>query len=230
MKGTARAAKGHRPYAPRMAAEQRREQLLDATLGVIVEQGYARVSMEAVARAAGVTRPVVYDHFGDLGELLRALNEREVRYSLEQLARLLPDDPEQLHPAEVLTASVARFLDAVAARPATWTLILLPPEGTPEIVRQHVEANREKMLRRMEAAVRWGIARSRASAAPGSHPTGEPPKPITDASPVDVELAARAILGLAEDAGRMVLTDPGRYPPERYEQFVHWIMRLLWSS
>src|SRR5690242_13726806 len=57
------AARGRRRYAPRMAPEQRREQLLDAALSVILEQGYSGVSIEAIARAAGVTRPVIYDHF-----------------------------------------------------------------------------------------------------------------------------------------------------------------------
>jgi AcrR family transcriptional regulator len=209
---TDRRSKGHRPYAPRMAAEQRREQLLDATLGVIVEQGYAHVSIEAVARAAGVTRPVVYDHFGRLGDLLRALIDREERYSLAQLDTVLPDDLESLPPATVLSRSVTRFLDAVASRPATWTLILLPLEGTPEIVRQHVESNRAKMLARMEAVVRWAISR-------------RGPRPPAGSDGVDVELAARAILGLAEDAGRMVLTDPERYSPQRPDSHVGWCER-----
>jgi AcrR family transcriptional regulator len=198
-----------------MAAGERREHLLDAALTVIVQQGYQRVSIEAVAREAGVTRPVVYDHFRDLGDLLRALIEREELYSLAQLHDVLPEDPDQIPPAEVFASSVARFLDAVASRPKTWTLILLPLEGTPEIVREHVEANRAKMLARMETVVRWGLARSEVSG---------------KRSPIDVELAARGILGLAEDAGRMVLTDPERYSPERYREFVHWVMKLLWPS
>ena len=33
---------------------------------------------------------------------------------------------------------------------------------------------------------------------------------------LDVELTARMIRDWAEQAGRMILTDPGRYPPERY--------------
>lgn len=218
-----------------MAAEQRREHLLDAALKVIVAQGYGGVSVEAIARTAGVTRPVVYDHFRDLGQLLHALNEREVRYSIEQLEHLLPDDPNQMHPADVLAGSVARFLDAVAARPATWTLILLPLEGTPELVRRHVEANRAKMLARMEAAVRWAIERTdsvrRRSASPQAKARpGNQGDAAHRRRAVDVELAARAILGLAEDAGRMVLTDPERYSPERYEQFVHWVMKLIWPD
>jgi AcrR family transcriptional regulator len=199
-----------------MAAEQRREQLLDAALAVIVEEGYSRVSVEAVARAAGVTRPVVYDHYQGLGELLHALIEREERYSLQQLDRVLPEAPDRLPPATVLSRSVARFLDAVASRPATWTLILLPLEGTPQLVRQHVEANRARVLERMEGVVRWAIDRR------------DSPSERHAPESVDVELAARAILGLAEDAGRMVLTDPVRYSPERYERFVASVMKLLW--
>ncbi len=58
--------RARRPYAPRLPPEQRREQLLDAALCLIVERGYAGVSIEAVARIAGITRPVVYDHFPNL--------------------------------------------------------------------------------------------------------------------------------------------------------------------
>ncbi len=48
-------AKPRRRYAPRMAPEKRREQLIDAALSVIVHQGYEGVSIEAIARTAGVT-------------------------------------------------------------------------------------------------------------------------------------------------------------------------------
>src|SRR5436190_23120678 len=114
------APRARRPYAPRMPPEQRREQLLDAALSVIVEQGYGRVSIEAVARAAGVTRPVVYDHFPNLARLLHALVKREEQYSLEQLEEVVPADPGQRDPMDVLAGGVRRFLEAVADRPATW--------------------------------------------------------------------------------------------------------------
>ncbi len=193
-----------------MAPEQRREQLLDATLSVILEHGYSGVSIEAVAKAAGVTRPVVYDHFPNLGRLLHTLVEREERCALEQLAQVVPDDPGALEPDVLLTTGVRRFLAAVADRPATWRIILLPLEGTPAIVREHVETNRARTLERIERVVRWALER---------------PELPAD---LDVELAARAIRDLGEEAGRMVLTDPRGYPPERYEQFVARVMTLLW--
>jgi AcrR family transcriptional regulator len=129
-----------------MPPDQRREQLIDAALVVILERGYDGVSIEAIARTAGVTRPVVYDHFENLGQLLHALVEREERYSLEQLETVVPDQTGDGDAVRVLGGGVKRFLDTVIARPATWRLILLPLEGTPPIVRAHVEQNRAVIL------------------------------------------------------------------------------------
>lgn len=205
-------ARQRRPYAPRMAPEQRREHLLDATLGVILQSGYSGVSMEAVARAAGVTRPVVYDHFANTGLLLQSLIEREERYSLEQLAQLLPGELAEHEPPELLAIGVRRFLDLVAERPATWTIILLPPAGTPQAVREVVERNRTRTLERIEHIVRVALAR--------------PEVP----SDLDAELTARAIRDLSEEAARMLLTDPERFSSGRYERYVRAVMRLVWPG
>jgi AcrR family transcriptional regulator len=194
-----------------MPPQQRREQLIDAALSVIAEQGYEGVSIEAIARTAGVTRPVIYDHFPNLGELLQALIAREEDYALAQLAEVVPEVPQEGDPAELFAAGVRRFLDAVASRPDTWRIILLPLEGTPAIVREHVETNRARLLKRLEELVVWAIERSRIP------------------EDLDVEIGARAILRLSEEAGRMVLTDPERFSPERYERFVLALMRLIWT-
>lgn len=209
------AAAGTKPtrrYAPRMPPEQRREQLVDAALRVTIEQGYGGVSIEAIARRAGVTRPVVYDHFPNLGSLLKALVEREERYSLQQLARVVPDDLGDGDPVEVLAGTVRRFLDAVTARPDTWRIILQPVEGMPAIVRERVETQRALILGRIEQMVRWAVK------------AGELPPEL------DVEVAALTIRDLGEQAGRMVLSDPERYSPDRYERFVQTVMKLLWPS
>lgn len=197
-----------------MPPAQRREQLIDAALEVVLEHGYGGVSIEAIARAAGVTRPVVYDHFPDLARLVHALVEREERFSLEQLEEVVPlasIDPGSRDPVEVLAGAVRRFLDAVQARPATWRLILLPLEGTPAIVREHVEVNRAQIVKRIEALVQQSID------------LGQLPPSL------DAELAARAIRDLGEDAGRAVLTDPKRFTPDRYERFVQSVLKLIWT-
>ena len=59
-----------------MTAPVRREQLLDVTTAIVVEHGFHAVSIQAVARRAGISRPLVYEHFGDLDGLLQALVER----------------------------------------------------------------------------------------------------------------------------------------------------------
>ena len=201
-----------RPYAPRLPPGQRREQLIDAALQVILERGYAKISIEAIARAAGITRPVVYDHFPNLNRLLHAVIEREERISLEQLDQVVPAEPGDQPPGDLLGAGLGRFLAAVTSRPATWRIILLPLEGTPPIVRQHVQDGRARVLARIERLVGWAIER------------GELPRDL------DVELTARAIRDFCEQAGRMVLTDPKRYPSERYERFAQSFLGLLAPS
>jgi hypothetical protein len=104
---------------------------------------------------------------------------------------------------------VRRFLDAVIERPKTWTLILFPLEGTPSIVREPVEQNRAQVLERIERLVQW------ANAQPGM--PGD----------LDNELLARSIMTLGEEAGRLVLTKPESYSPERFEQFAARIMQIL---
>jgi AcrR family transcriptional regulator len=207
------AAKTRRRYAPRMAPEKRRTQLIDAALNVIVEQGYEGVSIESIARTAGVTRPVIYDHFSNLGRLLQALIEREEAYALAQLEEVVPSAPQAtVDPPVMFAAGVRRFLDAVASRPDTWRIILLPPEGTPAIVREHVETNRARLLVQLTDFVQWTIAGAGIQA------------------DLDIEICARAILRLSEEAGRMVLTDPERFSPERYERFARTVMELIWSG
>jgi AcrR family transcriptional regulator len=192
-------------YAPRMAPAQRREQLLDAALQVVLEQGYAGVSIEAIARQAGVTRPVIYDHFANLGELIQTLIEREERYALTQLAAVLVGPDGTHHEGDLATLlriGLPHFFESVAERPATWRIILRPLEGTPPIVREYVETNRAMVLARIQDIV------ARAESA------GE----LT--AKLDVEVTARAIMGLAWDAGGMILTDPAHHTPDRYVAFV----------
>jgi AcrR family transcriptional regulator len=195
-----------------MPPGQRREQLIDAALEVILERGYARVSIEAIAREAGITRPVVYDHFPNLNRLLHAVIEREERMSLEQLDQVVPEEPRDEEPRELLEGGLERFLTAVRTRPATWRIILLPLEGTPPIVRQHVQAGRAQVLARIERLVGWAVERGQL------------------ARTLDVELTAHAIRDFCEQAGRMVLTDPEHYPPERYQRFARDFLDLLARS
>src|SRR6058998_3384457 len=116
----------------RMSAEERREQLLDVTKSIVERQGFHAVSIEAVAREAGVSRPIVYGHFDDLAGLLEALVEREGARALAQLADVL--------------AGLSGYLAAAQADPVTWRLVLMPPEGAPAVLRERIETGRAAIL------------------------------------------------------------------------------------
>lgn len=81
----------------RLPAEQRREQLLDTAAELFSAQGYARATTAQLARAAGITEPIIYRHFRSKRALFIALIERTGRQTLEQWEEHLAgaDDPAE---------------------------------------------------------------------------------------------------------------------------------------
>ena len=154
-----------------MPAEERREQLLDATLRTAVDQGFAAVTMDRVARAAGVTRPVVYGLFPDRGALLAALLERETRRARAALAPALPPVPapgDDVDPTELLVAGLGAYLRAASEAPDTWRLVLFPAEGAPPELQAAVTASREEALEQIRRLLAWGIAAGGSTAGYGA--------------------------------------------------------------
>jgi len=77
-----------------------RQQILDASLRLFSERGFARTTVRDIARQAGITDAAIYYHFESKQELLEALvEERGFLSSLQNLARLQADAPlkETLH-------------------------------------------------------------------------------------------------------------------------------------
>src|SRR5260370_2223738 len=79
-----------RKYAPRLPREQRREQLLDAAMTALADCPLPELSMEAVAEAAGVGKPVLYTVFRTRTDLVGALLAREHERCLEQIRAAMP--------------------------------------------------------------------------------------------------------------------------------------------
>ena len=67
------AANGTANGKPRLPAAERRAQLLDVAVETFSKQGYADTSMNDIAEAAGVTKPVLYQHFASKRELFLEL-------------------------------------------------------------------------------------------------------------------------------------------------------------
>src|SRR3954468_5353723 len=186
----------------RMSAEQRREQILDATKTMAAARGFHVVSIEAVAREAGITRPIVYSHFGDLQGLLEALVERESRRALSQLAAVLPTDLAEGDARQVLLAGLRGYLEVVAADPETWRLILMPTEGAPPLLRERIAGGRAAVVAHLAQAVAAGFGAARAP---------------------DPELTAHMLSATADGYARLLLDDPERYPVDRLLAHTRWM-------
>jgi AcrR family transcriptional regulator len=65
-----------KPKRTRLSAEERRKLVDEAAIAVFAERGYRGASMDEIARRAGVTVPVVYDHADNKLELYRRLLEQ----------------------------------------------------------------------------------------------------------------------------------------------------------
>jgi AcrR family transcriptional regulator len=198
-----------RKYAPRLPPEQRRDQLLDGALALIGDGGFDAVTMEAVAKQVGVTKPVLYELYGNRGEVIAALLAREAERATTQVLAALPTDFADRTPDDAFADAVRVFVLAVVECPDRWRLVLLPPEGTPKEFREQVELVRAGVTAQIEALAALGLKER-----------GGP----TD---VDSELLGHAMLAMAEMAGRLVLTDPERFDPDRLVAFVSRIARGL---
>ena len=190
-----------------MSAEERRRQLLDVTRSIVAREGFHGVSIEAVAREAGITRPVVYGHFGDLPGLLEALVDQESERALGQLADVLPCDLAAGEPRELLLGALRGYLAAVEAEPVTWRLVLMPPEGAPAILRDRISQGRAAVVEQLAQAITPGLGVGRESP--------------------DPELTARTLSALADESARLLLTDPRRYPAVRLLDHAAWLLEEL---
>lgn len=202
-------AAGRRPYAARVPAEVRREQLLDAALAIIVRDGYDAVSLDAIAREAGVTRPVVYGIFeGGLRDLLGTLLDRQQERALSQLADALPPQPDLSDPDRLVAETARRMIDTVRANPLVWQPILLAPSGMPEQVRARIDGDRENFVVQLTGLLELGLA-------------------LRGGPALDAEVAAHAILAVLEHFGRLLLTDPDRFSTERLVDTIAGLLAAL---
>jgi AcrR family transcriptional regulator len=75
----------------RMTASQRREQLIEVSRGLFAEKGFEGTSVEEIAARAGVSKPVVYEHFGGKEGIYAVVVDREVQALLAALTGALAE-------------------------------------------------------------------------------------------------------------------------------------------
>lgn len=171
--------------------------VLDAALQLFVKHGYSGTSMEAIAAAAMVTKPVVYECYPNKQELFRALLDREEARLIEAIATVLPaevalEDLERLV-TDGLTALLRGALDA----PDSWRIVFDSEHGgEPAVIRR---------LRRSRDAIVSTI--------------GQLVEPVIDAAGVDdaprkAPVLAEAVASIGISAVRILLSSDGEWTPE----------------
>jgi AcrR family transcriptional regulator len=117
-KAPAQAVDGYRHgRVPRPVREQ---QLLDVAEEQFALHGYTGASIEEIARIAGVTRPIVYDHFGDKeGVYLACL--RRARAELEEM--ILEATGGASSPLQMLGRGTDAYFEFVERRGRRWSVL-----------------------------------------------------------------------------------------------------------
>lgn len=178
-----------------MPIAQRREHLLDAALSVLAREGYDKVTVDAIAREAGVTRPVVYDAYGGLEPLLHALLDRSQRRALASVLKLMPTDPPTDIDRWILDAC-SGLIEAIQQSPDVWRPVLGLTRDAPEVVRTRIDSTKELIRGYVADALQTGLE-------------------LRGGPYLDVDVLAHLVVATGEHFGRLVLDQPEKYTRER---------------
>ncbi|QYN34325.1 TetR/AcrR family transcriptional regulator [Pseudonocardia sp. DSM 110487] len=122
-----------RPTRRRVGRAERERQILDAAVAVFGERGYQNASMDQVAERVGVTKPVLYTHFGSKHGLLLACIARARAELLEvtSTAAAVASTPE-----EMLRKGTLAFFDYLERQAPEWTILYAESAVTGEAIEE----------------------------------------------------------------------------------------------
>ncbi|AQA15360.1 TetR/AcrR family transcriptional regulator [Streptomyces samsunensis] len=193
----------------RQTARRRRKELLEAADRVVLRDG-PEASMNAIAAEAGITKPILYRHFGDKGGLYRALAKRHTDALLASLRAAL-DAPAENRRQRV-EATLDTYLAAIEARPQVYRFLMHPADnGQPEPEQGFdVGQHSAPLLRRLGEELATVIA-ERLELGPGGDEVAR--------------VWGHGIVGMMHGAGDWWLRDR----PCARGQLVHHLTDLLWG-
>jgi AcrR family transcriptional regulator len=128
----------------RLAADERRAEVLEAAQRVLVRDGFAGASAAAVAREAGVTRSLVHHYFGSTRELLLAVLAELAQRIPAAIRTDLADEPLE----RVVEINSKALLDAVERDRDVWAR-LIGAAGTDADVQAVLDGARDEAVRKM---------------------------------------------------------------------------------
>src|SRR2546423_13916274 len=127
----------------RMRAPERRAQLLEVARKVFGTSGFHAASMEAVAKEAGVTKPILYDHFPSKKDLYLALIDADLAVLHEEVRKALV---APIGNRERIRASFQAYFDFVDEHAEGFRLLMQETVGAEDDFRRHVESFRALIL------------------------------------------------------------------------------------
>jgi AcrR family transcriptional regulator len=172
-----------------LTAEARRAQLLEVAREVFASDGYHGAGMEQIAVRAGVTKPVLYQHFESKKELYLGLLEVDMSRLLEDIGRAIQGARSNRERIERATGAYFGFIDS---NEGSFRLLFRETMGAEDEFRGAIERFRDELARRITAVIQ----------AETGLPAGE------------AELLARGVMGIAESAAQWWL-DHRSVPAER---------------
>ena len=191
-----------RPRGTRLPRLARRRQLLDAAMEVFVARGYHAAAMDEIADRAGVSKPVLYQHFPGKQELYLALLDESVDRLIEAVAAALRSTADN---RQRVNATFAAYYEYIAEHTGTFRLVFESDLTSEPAVRERLEAADQRCADMISQVIK------------------------EDAGLADDEahLLSIGLLGMAQVSARYWLAAQDTIPREAAEQLV---ARLAWRG
>ena len=179
----------------RLPRSARRKQLLAAAQDVFVAQGYHSAAMDDIAERAGVSKPVLYQHFPGKLELYLALLDTHCDAIVAQVHRAMAATTDN---KERVIGAVRAYFDFVDHESEAFRLVFESDLRNEPSVRERVERVEQGCVAAISDTIMadTGVSRARA------------------------ELLASGLVGAAETAARFWLADGRKVPKEEAEQLM----------
>jgi AcrR family transcriptional regulator len=166
----------------RLSRDDRMEQTLLAAHELFAERGYAAVKMDDIAAAVGVTKPLLYNYFGNKERLYIACIERAGEALTTTVAEAVA---AAASPGDALGAGVHAFFAFLDSNRAAWAVLF-----------------DETLPRAGEVADRVAFHRGRIVELVSNSTVAQLPQRRRDAARVEIEALSIAVLGAAEALAR----------------------------
>ncbi|HEX3692563.1 MAG TPA: helix-turn-helix domain-containing protein [Solirubrobacteraceae bacterium] len=202
MAASAKGIEGRR--AARLGPQKRRPLVLDVAFELFLQHGYRGTSMDAVARAAGVSKPVIYACFASKAELFGALLDREEQRMLAQFGAALASSAATQDVPSMLASGFVSMLRGVQDTPELYRIALFGLGGTEAAIEARVRHGRSNQVAAVAQLARaWLAGRELAGGELAS-----------DRLEATARFVGETLVAIGEAGVRTLLGGPGEWTPE----------------